>query len=78
MEWFIGGIVGIPIGGLVISSVYHWWRNETCIFDTKPIYDMIYKMKRSWVLFWDKFRKPQEYIGDGLIHLEYDTELLSP
>ena len=31
MKYIILGMVGIPVGGFLISAIYHYWITGTCI-----------------------------------------------
>ena len=51
MKYIILGMVGIPVGGFLISAIYHYWITGTCIMkpDLSGIKLMYKKIKRMWL-----------------------------
>ena len=76
MKWFILGIVGIPCGGMLITSIYHYIYTGRCIFDTEPIKKIYRRVIRWWHLhkkskyLTELTQDPETgeiyYLGDGL------------
>ena len=78
LKFIIAGFVGIPVGGLALSSLYHYWLNGTCIVspDLTAIKTLYKKIKRSWYnnkkskYLTEIVQDPESgeiyYFGDGL------------